>query len=393
MAGAEVTADKGTPCNPLKSCKADGDAETIRCTPSSAGNVPLKVAHDVALAAAEAAYAVKESMLSAYCAQGMALGSSLTDLKDGKNMNNEFSMGAYKSAADAATMGGFQFGKLIVGSLTADERKPYRCAVAGDTIDTVDVTNMPAADLPQLLAPGLLTAHAQRHYGAGNAPAAASPAVKMTATLAAAALAALPRAAELKSTYKAWRDLSDAAVLLFKTMLTFAAAGDANNGFTALAANKACAVAPAAFPAGGAVNVANVATALDAGSVAAGGAFDGVLDAAGAQLTVVPPATVHGADGDTADDRKARLVLHCNTRCVALPGYAYYTDVQCRTPGNCCMGTEMLLTGNFADLPKSTASAASCSFMSGPHAITAGDEDGAAPKTCQARATPASKAW
>lgn len=47
--------------------------------------------------------------------------------------------------------------------------------------------------------------------------------------------------------YSDWRTQSDLTVTKFKTMITHAGAGDADNGFTSLTTEKGCNVAAAAF--------------------------------------------------------------------------------------------------------------------------------------------------
>jgi hypothetical protein len=228
----------------------------------------------------------------------------------------------------------------------------------------------------------------------------------MKATLAAAALAsfqwtpsgaAAARAGAVSAKYDLWRAASDATVVLFQAMLTKATA---DNGFadqsTGGADNKGCEDQAADFSG---ASVKNVATALNDASVLGGAVFRGVLDATGAQLTVVTASTIlaittAAAPHDAA--RKAKLIELCNEKCLALPGYAYYTAVQCRTPGNCCMGTQVGLDFGAvtADSAKVTAAAQSCSFISGPHAVAAtAAAAGATAQNCQKRATGASAAW
>lgn len=62
-------------------------------------------------------------MLTAYCAQGRALGAEPEALVDGSAVREEYAMGAYKSAVDVDTSGAvtvaFQFGKYGVLDLNA----------------------------------------------------------------------------------------------------------------------------------------------------------------------------------------------------------------------------------------------------------------------------------
>lgn len=315
-------------------------------------------------------------------------------------------MGAYKSAAGD---GGLQFGKEDNGSgMSADEKAYYRCAIPTDGSVVAALT---ASSDPMFHPPGALTAWANRNYGGGT-PASTSPAEEMRAKLAAAALAAFrwtptgetERVGAVKSKYDLWRVASDATVVLFQAMLS---AVTADNGFTDESTGgndgKGCEDVAASF---NGVSVKNVMTPLNDASILAGAVFNGVLDVTGAQLTVVTAQTILDITTNAAPhtaDRKAKLIELCNAKCVALPGYAYYTAVQCRTPGNCCMGTQVLLDfGSVtADTTKVTAAAQSCSFVSGPHVVAAAaaaaDAGGTtfadAPRNCQKRATGASAAW
>merc|ERR1711881_438732 len=100
---------------------------------AATGNVLLMNKRDTALAATKAAFDMKETMLTAYCVQAVALGAAAADLKDGKEPSASYDMGSYKTAADSY---GNQFGKLTAGSNDA----AYRCYKTGGSGNYVAAT-------------------------------------------------------------------------------------------------------------------------------------------------------------------------------------------------------------------------------------------------------------
>lgn len=197
--------------------------------------------------AAKTAYDRKETMLTAYCVQTIALGGDVAnDLAKGREWQQDINMGAYKTAADSVT--GAQFGKTndVSGKDATIEtdptsNKPYRCLTSGATALASGVTVQAPGDVTinsarsaaqgantpkkELLDKLVIASHFYKNVCTDGTPNQATCTAAPLSTTCEWNVACKQKLAnneqDIASMFAKWKTLSDATMDAFKAMIEY----------------------------------------------------------------------------------------------------------------------------------------------------------------------------